>query len=100
MHPLIAIIVMALFTYLVRVTPMLLIRKPIDSIFIRSFLHYIPYAILAAMTIPYIFYATTHLLSAIIGTSVACILAWNKRSLITVSLIAVAFAYVVEMIIM
>lgn len=98
MHPLNAIILMALVTYLVRVTPMLLIRKPIDSIFIRSFLHYIPFAILAAMTVPYIFYATSHLVSALVGTGVAIILAWNKRSLITVSLIAVAFAYLVEIV--
>lgn len=94
---LIAIIVMAIFTYLVRVAPMLLIRKPIESLFIRSFLHYIPYAILAAMTVPYIFYATGHFASALVGTLSACLLAWQKRSLITVSLIAVLFAYGTEL---
>jgi hypothetical protein len=50
------------------------------------------------MTVPYIFYATTHAASAIAGTLVALALAWKKRSLITVSLVAVGFAYIVELI--
>ena len=99
MNDLIAILLMAIFTYLVRVLPMLLIRKPIESIFIKSFLHYIPYAILSAMTVPYIFYATTHLLSALIGTIVAIVLAWHNKSLITVSFIAVLCAYITELLI-
>lgn len=96
MNALFAIIVMALFTYLVRVLPMLLIKEPIKSLYIRSFLHYIPYTILASMTVPYIFYATGHLISALIGTTIAVILAWYKKSLITVSLVAVVAAYIVE----
>lgn len=99
MHPLTAIIVMAIFTYLVRALPLLLINKPIQSIFIRSVLHYIPYAILASMTVPYIFYATGNPLSAIAGTSIAIILAWFNRSLITVSIVAVSGAYLVEILI-
>jgi len=96
MHPLLAILLMAFVTYLVRALPMLLINKPIDSIFIKSVLHYIPYAILASMTVPYIFYATGHLTSALVGTAIALILAWFNRSLITVSMIAVLGAYIVE----
>lgn len=97
MHPLAAILVMALFTYLVRALPMLMIDKPIDSVFIRSVLHYIPYAILASMTVPYIFYATGNPVSATAGTLVAIGLAWYKRSLITVSIVAVVAAYLVEL---
>jgi branched-subunit amino acid transport protein len=97
MNNLAAIPVMAAVTYLVRSLPMLLIRKPIRSVFVRSFLHYIPYAILSAMTVPYIFYATTHFLSALAGTAVALVLAWKKNSLITVSFISVLFAYTVEL---
>ncbi len=92
-----AIILMAFVTYLVRALPMLLINKPIESVFIRSILHYIPYAILAAMTVPYIFYATGHPLSAIVGTLTALALAWYNKSLITVSMVAVAAAYVAEL---
>lgn len=97
MTSLIAIFVMAFFTYLTRVLPMILIRGEIKSVRIRSFLHYIPFTILGAMTVPYIFYATSHLLSAIVGTCIALILAWFKRSLITVSMVAVASAWVIEL---
>lgn len=96
MNNLAAILLMALMTYLIRALPMLLIRKPIQSVFIRSFLHYIPYAILTAMTVPYIFYATTHFSSALAGTFAALVLAWQKKSLITVSFVAVIIAYAVE----
>lgn len=97
MHPLFAILLMAFVTYLVRALPMLLINKPIESTFIKSVLHYIPYAILASMTVPYIFYATGHPTSALVGTAIALILAWFNRSLITVSMIAVLSAYIVEL---
>ena len=97
MHPLMAILLMAFVTFLVRALPMLLINKPIESVFIKSVLHYIPYAILASMTVPYIFYATGNLLSALIGTTVAILLAWLNKSLITVSMVAVLAAYIAEL---
>ncbi|MBQ1211545.1 MAG: AzlD domain-containing protein [Clostridia bacterium] len=50
------IAVMALTTYLIRMIPLTVFRKKIESPFIRSFLHYVPYACLAAMTVPAIFY--------------------------------------------
>lgn len=99
MHPLTAIILMALVTYLVRALPMLLINEPIESVFIRSVLHYIPYAILASMTVPYIFYATGNPASALTGTLIALLLAWRNKSLITVSMVAVLGAYVIELLI-
>lgn len=98
MHPLTAILLMALVTYLVRALPMLLINKPIESVFIKSVLHYIPYAILASMTVPYIFYATGSPISALVGTCTALILAWFNKSLITVSMVAVFTAYCVELV--
>ena len=49
------IAVMAGVTYLVRMLPMVIFRKKIKSRFIRSFLYYIPYAVLAAMTFPAVF---------------------------------------------
>ncbi len=99
MNQLLAILIMALTTYLIRAIPILLIKKPIESQFIRSFLHYIPYAILSAMTVPYIFYATTHFWSAFAGTIAAVFLAWKNKSLIVVSFGAVIIAYICELII-
>ena len=44
------ILVMALTTYLIRVLPLTLIRRPIRSVFLKSFLYYVPYVTLAVMT--------------------------------------------------
>ena len=46
------ILAMALTTYLIRVLPMTIFRKPIKSRFLRSFLYYVPYCCLTAMTFP------------------------------------------------
>ncbi len=96
MNPIAAILLMAVITYFIRSIPLIFIKEHINNVFIQSFLHYIPFGILTAMTIPYIFYATGHLLSALAGTATALLLAWMKKSLITVSMVSVAIAYVVE----
>ena len=49
------LILMAGTTYLVRAIPFVAVKKKIENPFIRSFLYYIPYAVLTAMTIPAIF---------------------------------------------
>jgi branched-subunit amino acid transport protein len=96
MNKIIPIILMALVTYAIRVVPMVLFRGEIKNPFIKSFLHYIPYCILTAMIIPSIFTSTTFISSAIGGFLVALILSWFERSLITVSIIAVIAAYIIE----
>ncbi len=95
MKPIYGIILMALTTYIIRVSPFVLFRKKIESPFIQSFLFYIPYAILTAMTIPDIFYSTHFVPAAVAGTLVALLLGWFEKSLITVSMSAVALAYIV-----
>ena len=92
--------VMALVTYLIRMIPFTLFRKEIKSTFFRSFLAYVPYAVLGAMTFPSIFFATSSLPSAIAGTAVALILAFFKRSLLTVAVGASGTALVVELVMM
>lgn len=91
------ILIMALVTYLIRALPLTLIRKEIKSTFVKSFLHYVPYATLAAMTYPAILGATDYLISSIVGFAVALILAFNKKSLLTVATCACAAAFVVEL---
>ena len=90
------IFTMALTTYLIRVLPLTLFRKPIRSRFIRSFLHYVPYACLTAMTFPAILYATEHIVSGAIGLAVAVILSLGKKSLITVAAASCAAVFVAE----
>lgn len=95
---LIYILVMALTTYLVRMLPFTLFQKRIKSTFLKSFFHYIPYAVLGAMTIPWIFYSTGHFLGAAVGSAVAFILAYFDRSLILVALASCAAAYLTQLI--
>ena len=80
--------VMATVTYLIRMLPLVLFKKEITSTFVKSFLYYVPYACLAAMTFPAILGSTSCLISAIIGFVVAAVLAFFRRSMILVSLCA------------
>lgn len=93
------ILVMASVTYLIRALPLLLARKEITNPFIRSFLYYMPYACLAAMTFPAILGATSCLISGIVGFAAACIASVLNRSMITVALIACGAVFITEQII-
>ena len=86
------IAVMAGVTYLIRMIPFTVFRRKIKSRFFRSFLYYIPYAVLSAMTIPAIFYSTGSVISSTVGTLVAVVLAYFNRPLIVVALAAAASA--------
>lgn len=93
---LIYIAIMALVTYLIRCLPIMVFRKKIKSRFVQSFLYYVPYAVLGAMTFPAIFYATGSVFSASAGLAVALVLAFFNRSLIVVALSASLAAYIAE----
>lgn len=91
-----AIAVMAIVTYITRMLPLTLMRRKIENRFIRSFLYYVPYAVLAAMTLPGILYSTSCLPSAVVGMLVAVWLAYKNKSLLTVALGAVLAVFLVE----
>ena len=80
------LVVMAGVTYLIRMLPLTVFRKEIKSVFIRSFLHYVPYAVLAAMTIPGILSSTGDIRTALAGLAVAVVMAWRGCSLLTVAI--------------
>ena len=86
------ILAMAVTTYLIRMLPFTLFRREITSPFFKSFLYYVPYAVLAAMTIPAIFYSTGSVMTAAVGALVAFVLAWFNQPLIVVALSASAAA--------
>ena len=92
------ILVMALTTYLIRCIPMTLFRKPLKSRFVKSFLHYVPYACLTAMTFPAILYDTAHAISGAAALGVAVFLAYRGKSLLTVSLASCAAVFLTEQI--
>ena len=87
---------MALTTYLIRCLPLTIFRKPIKSRFLRSFLHYVPYCCLTAMTFPAILTSTAALLSGAAALIVGVILAYRGKSLLTVSVAASAAVILTE----
>ncbi|MBQ3842814.1 MAG: AzlD domain-containing protein [Ruminiclostridium sp.] len=93
MSIIIYIAVMAAVTYLIRMIPLTLVRKKIRSRFLNSFLYYIPYTVLSAMTFPAIFYSTGSAVSSAVGTAAALILAYIGMPLIVVALAAAGTAY-------
>ncbi len=89
---LICLAIMAGITYLIRVLPITVLRKKITSVFIKSFLFYVPYAVLAALTFPAIFTATGNIVTSVVGTMIALIFAFFDLGLIVVAIGAVAGA--------
>ena len=90
-------VVMALVTYAIRMLPFVVFRKPIKSRFIKSFLYYIPYAVLGAMTFPAILFSTGHLIPAVIGLIVSVVLAYFGKGLLTVAVSACLTVYLTEL---
>ena len=90
------VLVMAVTTYLIRALPLTLLKKPIRSRFLRSFLHYVPTACLTAMPFPAILTATDHVISGAAGLIVGVILAFKNKSLIVVAVASCATVFIVE----
>ena len=90
------IFTMALTTYLIRVLPLTIFRKPIQSRFLRSFLHYVPYCCLTAMTFPAILSSTASIISGAAALVVAVVLAYWGKSLIVVAVSSSAAVLVTE----
>ena len=93
-----AIAVMALVTYVPRVFPLIALNRQIESVFIKSFLYYVPYAVLGAMTFPYILYSTGNMVSAIAGLGAALGLSMMNQGLLRVAIGAIVVVYVAEMV--
>lgn len=89
------IAVMAVVTYLIRVLPMVIFRKKITNVRVQSFLYYVPYVVLAAMTFPSVFSSAGTTASSVAGCVAAVILAFCKRGLLTVAVGASVVAYIV-----
>lgn len=90
------IAVMAVTTYLIRMLPLTIFRKPIKNRFIRSFLAYVPCACLTAMTFPAILYATNSLISGAVALAVGLVAAFCRRSLVTVAALSCAAVFITE----
>ena len=99
---LLSVAIMAVVTYIIRVLPLAIFKKKIQNRFIQSFLAYVPYAVLAAMTFPAILFSTAEavtvqsVVSAAAGLLVALVLAYKDKGLLTVAVGATAAAFLVE----
>ncbi|MCR4924780.1 MAG: AzlD domain-containing protein [Clostridiales bacterium] len=92
------ILVMALTTYFVRMVPLTVFRKDINNRFFKSFLYYIPFAVLGAMTFPAIFNSTGEIYSAIVGLVVAVVLSLFELGLVTVAISSCVAVFIAEFI--
>lgn len=90
------ILVMAGVTYLIRMIPLVFCRRKVTNRFLRSFLYYVPYAVLSAMTFPYILNSTASVASAAVGLVVATLLAFWEKNLLVVALGASTAVLVAE----
>ena len=90
-------VVMSLTTYLIRVTPLVLIRREIKNRTVRSFLYYVPYVTLSVMTFPAILSATAVVWSALAALAVAVVLSLLRCKLPVVALAACVTVFVVEL---
>ena len=97
---LIYLLIMAGSTYLIRAIPFALMREKIKNRFVLSFLYYIPYTVLTAMTFPAVLYATGHMISAAMGFTAAILASLKTKSLTVVAVTSCAAVLVVETILL
>ena len=90
--------IMSFITYAIRAIPLVFINKKITNPTIQSFLDYIPYTVLAAMTFPDIFYSTGHLISGIVATIIIIYASYKELSLIQVACIGCFVVVLIELI--
>lgn len=94
-----AILLMAAVTYFIRVIPLVLIRREIRNVTIRSFLYYVPFVTLSVMTFPAILSSTGSIISASVALIVAIILSLRGCKLPVVAAAACSVVLIAEMII-
>ncbi len=94
------ILVMAGVTYLIRVLPLVLIRREIKNPVIRSFLYYVPYVTLAVMTVPAIVDSTRTPIAGAVALVVGIAMAALGQSMFKVAVVCPVVVLVLEYIIL
>ncbi|MBR4868711.1 MAG: AzlD domain-containing protein [Clostridia bacterium] len=89
--------VMAVVSYFIRVTPLLVMRREIKNTFIKSFLYYVPYVTLSLMTFPAIMDATQSPYAGLAALLIGVIMAYCKRSLLQVAVTCCAVVFILEL---
>lgn len=94
---LLALLIMASVTYVIRLLPLTFFRHKIKNPYIRSFLNFVPFAVLGAMTFPDVFSAGGSTLPSLLGVITAFVLSYTGKGLLTVSLASCAVIYLVNL---
>ena len=89
---LISAALMFVATLVPRFVPFVFIKRKITSSFWKSFLYYLPYAVLAALTFPYVFYSTGSFLAALIATGVALAMSFFELNMAAVAAVSFLIA--------
>ena len=88
------IFVMAAVTYIIRALPITVFQKEIKSKWLKSFLYYVPYTVLGAMTFPAILFSTGSILTACFGLLCAVVVAYFNKGLMAAAVISVVTVYI------
>ena len=96
-YMLIGCAVMFAVTYATKAIGLLFVKKPIKNKYVKSFLYYLPYSVLAVMVFPTILFSTSTIWSGVAGTLVALVLAYFRRGLLVVSVASIATVFLIEM---
>lgn len=97
MNAYVYIIGMWFLTAIIRILPLLILRRPIKNRFLRSFFYYVPYVTLAVMTFPAIVNATASPLAGAVALVAGIILAWIGANMITVSAACCVVVLILEL---
>lgn len=94
------LLILAGSTYLIRAIPFALMQKKVTNKYVKSFLYYIPYAVLSAMTLPAAIYATGNVISGVAGLLVGGFFAYKGKGLTLVAVISCMSAFIIELLIL
>lgn len=93
------ILITGVVSYIIRVLPLTLIRKPIENKYLQSFLYYVPYVTLAVMTFPAIIHATQSSVSGVLALIIGIFAAYAGAGLLPVAVICCAVVLIIEFLI-
>ena len=92
------IMIAAVVSLVIRALPTTLLRRQIQSRFIRSFLYYVPYVTLSVMTFPAITQATRVPAAGYGALIVGIIVAWFRKNLFETAILCCITVLILEMI--
>ncbi len=99
MYIYIAVFLMAIVTYTIRLLPLVLFRKPIENKFFRSFLYYAPYVTISVLTFPAIFSCTGNYLTSFIGFTTAVIVTLFTGNFVITTFVSCIMVFILQLIV-